>query len=390
MSRILFPKDFLFGGGISDYQHFGGTKCDLPEIPAAKHAQYFEDDFRILEELGLNAFRTTIEWARIEPSEGKIDKESVEFYHEYFSRLKKIGITTIVTLHHFTNPKWIHKYGGWLSEKTVTKFLEYVDFVCQEFRKYIDYYLTINEPTIYTQLAYLSGSNGLPPYRKNAKEARRCLRNLDEAILKSYEIIHKAGEAKVGVAHDFSPLSLALQDGKNLFSWLLQKISWNPRYANHVKNWENKFDFCGVNYYCKTFLGKTLPNPEGLRKICKYIFEKYRKPILITENGLPNRNDAQKSAYLMLHLKSLADSMMLDETEIIGYCWWSFLHGYEWRLGYKPFFALVDVDIDRKYKRTPTQTAYIYSDVIKNRGFSPEQFKESQRLEPSLKFEDWP
>jgi len=359
-------------------------------IPAAKHSLFYKNDFRLLNELKLNAFRTSIEWARIEPEEGKIDENSVKFYHEYFNRLKKMGVATIVTLHHFTNPKWIHKHGGWLSQKTVKKFLGYVDFVSEEFDESIDYYITINEPTIYTQLAYMAGARGLPPYHRDSKEAKLCLRNMNEAIRETYRIIHeKNKKARVGVSQDCNVLPLALQDHRGLLPWLMAKIPLNIAIDNQIENWEAKYDFCGVNYYSKPFLGKQQVYPEGLRKICTQLFKKYRKPILITENGLSNRDDAQKTIFLVQHLKSVLNAIAIDRTEIIGYCWWSFLHGYEWGFGYKPFFALVDVDVEASYKRAPTKTAYVYSKIIQNQGFLLDLCKKFGTLRAAVKFEDW-
>jgi beta-glucosidase len=390
MQNSIFPKNFLFGAGICDYQHFGGSTCDLPMIQAAKHFVHYQNDFRLLSELRLNAFRTSIEWARIEPEEGKINENSVKFYHKYFSRLKKTGVTTIVTLHHFTNPKWIHKYGGWLSQKTLKKFLKFVDFVSEEFDDSIDYYITINEPTIYTKLAYMARAGGLPPYHKNSKEAKQCLRNMNEVIQETYEIIHeKNKKAMVGVAQDCSVLPLTLQDRRGLLPWLLNKIPITVAIDNQTEKWKGKYDFCGINYYSRAFLGKQQVYPEGLRKICRQLYRKFRKPILITENGLSNRDDTQKTAFLVQHLKSVVNAIEHDRTEIIGYCWWSFLHGYEWGFGYKPFFALVDVDIDGSYKRTPTKTALVYSKIIQNHGSLLDLYKKFGTLKAATKFEDW-
>ena len=386
MRNVVFPENFLFGAGICDYQHFGGSVCDLPMIPAARHSSYFEQDFRLLKELKLNAFRTSIEWARIEPEESKIDEDAVRFYHEYFAKLKSTEVKTVVTLHHFTNPKWIHSHGGWLSEKTVERFLRHVDFVSKEFDEYIDYYLTTNEPTIYCQLAYAAGDRGLPPFRKNRGEAVKCLENINEAVKRSYEIIHEnSKKAKVGVANDTS----VLQPWRRILKGSLIKLAPNLIIESPIEKWEGKYDFCGINYYCKMSSGNPIPYPEGLGKICGEFFQKYRKPILITENGLSNRDDRQRTAYLLLHLKSLNDAMVFDKVNILGYCWWSFLHGYEWGLGYKPFFALVDVDIANSYRRAPTQTAYAYSRIIENHGFLFKLFEESCKLKSSLTFENW-
>jgi len=386
--NVIFPKDFLFGAGICDYQHFGGSTCDLPSIPAAKHALYYEQDFKLLEKLKLNAFRTSIEWARIEPEEKKIDENSVKFYHEYFSKLKKTGAKTIVTLHHFTNPKWVHNYGGWLSGETVEKFVKYVDFVSQEFDENIDYYVTVNEPTIYSQFAYWAAEKGLPPYHRNRKEVKMCLENLNEAIRRSYEIIHEnSKKAKVGVASDIN----IIQPWRSLLRWSLKRLAPQLVIESPIEKWEGKYDFCGINYYCKVSSEKPIPYPEGLRKTCRDFFRKFKKPILITENGLANRDDRQRTAYLLLHLKSLNDAAVCDKTNIIGYCWWSFLHGYEWGLGYKPFFALVDVDTTDSYRRTPTKTAHAFANIIENNGFSLERLNENcNSLQSRLGFEDWP
>lgn len=390
MGVILFPKNFLFGAGICDYQHFGGASCDLPMISGAKHSVYFRDDFKFFRELGLSAFRTSIEWARIEPEEGEVDEKALGFYHDYFSQLEETEVTTIVTLHHFTNPKWIHKYGGWLSKKTVERFLRYVDVVSQEFDESIDYYVTINEPTTYMQLAYMAGERGLPPYHRNPKEAKQCLRNMNEAIRGAYEIIHeRSKKARVGVAQDCGPLPLALQHWRGLLRWLMAKMPKNVTVDNEIETLAGKCDFCGINYYSKPFLGRQQVYPEGLRKICKHLFNEYRKPILITENGLSNRDNRQKISYLVLHLKSLVNATTLDRTEIIGYCWWSFLHGYEWGFGYKPFFALIDVDINGSYERTPTRTAYVYRKIIKDHGFLLNLYEKYKALESSLTFENW-
>lgn len=387
MRNVVFPEQFLFGAGICDYQHFGGSACDLPTIPASKHFWYFEQDFELLKKLRLNAFRTSIEWARIEPEEGQISGDSVKFYHKYLSKLKSAGVKTVVTLHHFTNPRWIHQHGGWLSDRIVERFLKYVDFASREFDEYVDYYVTINEPTIYSRLAYSAAKRGLPPFRRNRGEAVKCLENLNEAIKRSYEVIHEnSRKAKVGVANDVS-ITPSLRE---FMEKTMAKIAPHLFMENPIDKWEGKFDFSGINYYSKMSLGKPVPHPEGLREICRELFEKYKKPVFITENGLSNRDDAQRITYLLLHLKSLNDAMVHDKTSVIGYCWWSFLHGYEWGMEYKPFFALVDVDISGSYGRRITKNALTYSRIIENHGFSPDILREScNSLNSTLRFEDW-
>jgi beta-glucosidase/6-phospho-beta-glucosidase/beta-galactosidase len=210
---------------------------------------------------------------------------------------------------------------------------------------------------------------------------------LNEAIRRSYEIIHEnSKKAKVGVANDTSILA----PWRSLLRWSLNRFAPDLFIENPIEKWDGKYDFCGINYYCKMFLGKPRVYPEGIRKMCTKFFRKFKKPVLITENGLPSRDDGQRTLFLLLHLKSLNDAMVLDKTNIIGYCWWSFLHGYEWGMGYEPFFALVDVDISGSYNRQLSETALAYSRVIKNHGFLLEQLeKNCNSLKTELKFENW-
>lgn len=157
-----------------------------------------------------------------------------------------------------------------------------------------------------------------------------------------------------------------------------------------IESWEGNFDYYGINYYCRMFKGRPIAYPEGLRRICGALFRKYKKPILVTENGLANRDDNQRTAFLILHLKKLFDAMNLDGTKVLGYSWWSFLHGYEWGLEYRPFFALVDVDVNDARKRVPTQTAREYGKVAKNGGFTLDTYNRYGRHEASVRFCDWP
>ena len=212
---------------------------------------------------------------------------------------------------------------------------------------------------------------------------------MDEAIVKAYDAIHRVDrDAKVGVAHAVNPRWLQRP-------WRLLKAAYSktPRgfyVADTAEITSGKFDYYGVNYYCRMVSGTPTPFAEVLRLLCRNVHENYRKPVLVTENGLPNRDDRQKTAYLFLHLKSLSDAMNIDRAEVIGYCWWSFLHGYEWGLGYKPFFGLVDVDIGGSFVRTPTDTAREYSRIIRERGFSLDIYeKEYLPMRSSLKFENW-
>jgi len=405
VNAVKFNEEFLFGASVSNYQHFGSLVCDFPLIDASKHSTYYETDFKILQDLGLNAFRTGVDWARIEPEEGKIDEGAIRFYHKYLSKLKETGVATIIDLYHIGNPKWIHAHGGWASEEIVGKFLQYVDLATREYDQYVDYYLVMNEPE---PAAYVSGqfSSQFLPKDDPKKIIAASYKNMIEAIMKSYDIIHERNsEAKVGVQDNIEPSATVIepemevtseQKSEEGFGAFMEKLA-------HVADekfdtQKGKFDYIGLNYYGMSISGdkfsKIMVYPEGLRDVCRTLWAKYRKPIIITENGLANRDYEKKTAFLVLHLKSLHDAITLDGAKVIGYCWWSFLPGWErfnvasnwyWR----PSFELVDVDLVGNFERRPMQTAIDYGEIIKNHGFSIKLYERCLTKRYSISHEDW-
>ena len=382
---LSFPKNFLWSACLSDYQHFGGSKCDLPLIWTAKHSTLYRKDFELIAKLKLKAFRTGIEWARIEPKKGVIDKEAVKFYHDYFSALRQKDVKTFVTLHHFTNPAWVHDHGGWLSEKTVEKFVEYVDFVSSEFGDYIDYYVVINEPAVYAYNSYMTGEAGFPPRHRNMNEVLSCINNLIEALTACYKVIHKNDKnASVGFSNFLSifvPENPSDPDNVQMCETANSTIVYLIPDAL-----KDKMDFMGVDYYLNVYLSKkgavtkSEIHPEGLRRYLKDFHEKYQKPMAIIENGFPTRDEEMKIKYMLDHLKQAHEAIKEDGVNVFAYNWWSFLHGYEWGLEYDPLFALIDVDIDKTLKRTVTKTAEVYAQICKQNGFSLKLYETYHKL----------
>lgn len=384
----MFPEDFLFGACVSDYQHFGGSICDWPTIDAALHHKLYKEDFKLVKELGLSAFRTAIEWSRIEPEENTISKEALDFYHEYFKELKKTGVKTFVTLHHFTNPKWISKYGGWENKQMVQKFLDYVSLVVEEFGKYIDFYLTVNEPVGY---AFYYAYGRYPPYKKAGfMNFIKCMENFVSANDQAYKIIKGLdGKSKVGFTYSatiYRPQTSLGSITSNVTNLINFEI---------LKRFSKSSDFIGINYYANTHIdwrGRPRAhrvNPSVLREICNRAYKKCNKPIVITENGIPTNDDSLKSAFLVKHLEQIAKCINEDKVDIKGYMWWSFLHGYEWLAGYEPKFSLIDVDM-KTAKRSTTKTAEIYSRIAGSRSLDEVIDPANLQHAKLLEFNSWP
>jgi len=234
------------------------------------------------------------------------------------------------------------------------------------------------------------------------KQIEVCLNNMIEAIRRSYDIIHeKNSDAMVGVANPLGPSATLVgleagaaagQKSEDVMQTFVEKMGESM--YKEIEAQEGKFDYIGVNYYGLSVMtglgpfGIMMVYPEGLRDMCKNLSKKYCKPILITENGLPNRDDDQKTAFFVLHLKSLHHAITLDNANVVGYCWWSFLPSWEFGMG-MPNFGLVDVDTLGDYRRIVTQTALDYSEIIENRGFSMRLYERSLAQRSSIRYENW-
>jgi beta-glucosidase len=219
--RVIFSRmrtkksGFLWGAATSAYQVEGGNihsdwwnweKKSSDRVMsgrATNHYELFEDDFKLARDLGHNAHRFSIEWARIEPTEGEWSDEAIEHYRDVLLALKKQGLEPLVTLHHFTLPQWVAREGGWQNPKTVYWFNRYVEKIVGSLNDLADFWVTVNEPMVYTDQAYWKG-NWPPQARHNFRVAWRVTRHLIRAHKEAYRVIHKLQpRARVGVAKHF-------------------------------------------------------------------------------------------------------------------------------------------------------------------------------------------
>ncbi|MBU1871859.1 MAG: family 1 glycosylhydrolase, partial [Candidatus Omnitrophica bacterium] len=174
---ILFPKNFLWGAATSAYQveggninndwYFWGNEKKTPARCAKAVDSYnrFEEDFDLAGQLGHNAQRISLEWSRIEPQENQFNQEEIEHYRKVLLSLKARGIKAVLTLHHFTNPLWFAKKGGWQNKKACDYFLRYVEKIVGALCENVKFWVTINEPMVYIHLSYIKGI--WPPQEKS-------------------------------------------------------------------------------------------------------------------------------------------------------------------------------------------------------------------------------
>lgn len=411
-NKILkFPEGFLWGAATSAYQVEGGNQNDwsewekknaerladeartkwapwqqekFPEMfdpvnyisgRACDFYNRYESDLDIAESLGLNAFRISIEWSRIEPREGKFDEREIEHYRKVLKAIRARGMEPFVTLWHFTNPLWLERLGGVESKKFTFYFSRYAERMAIDFGKLVNCWTTFNEPTVIILKAYFRKE--WPPAKKSIFSVIKMYRRFCKAHCEAYEKIHGVSKGKkVGMVSALSSL-----EANNKKSFLDKSSLFIADYFSNKKILDlikGKNDFLGVNYYRRlkikfpinlreygeeiTDLGWGI-NPEGIYHILKNL-KKYNLPIYITENGLADTEDKKRAKFIKDHLHWIHKAI-LEGADVCGYFHWSLLDNFEWDKGFWPRFGLVEMNyktMDRKIR----PSALEYAKICKN------------------------
>lgn len=363
MKKLKFPKDFLWGTATSAYQVEGGIENSdwskvYPAGLACNHYDLYEEDFDLMKKLNQTAFRLSIEWSRIEPEEGKFDKKEIEHYRRYLQSLKARKIKTMVTLHHFTNPLWLGKIGGWTDKKVVFYFSRFAKKVFDEYKDLVDFWITINEPLIFASQSYLISL--WPPQKKNPFLFLKVIENQVAAHKKVYTTFHKMDKkALIGISKNNIYF-----EGAGSF---VPRYFWNKYFLNKTKKYQ---DFIGLNYYFHRPQDKNKQvsdigweiYPEGIYRVLKEL-KKYQKPIYITENGLADAKDKLRKDFIKNHLFWLHKAIE-EGVDVRGYFHWSLMDNFEWEKGFEPRFGLIEIDY-KTLERKIRPSALFYAKICK-------------------------
>ena len=425
MDKFLkFPKNFLWGSSVSGHQIEGGNhhsdwwhwELATPKQPiSGKAIDYwnrFEEDHQLLNDMGHQAFRLGIEWARVEPRQGEFDPAAIQQYRNILESLRRHGIQICLTLHHWVLPQWIAQQGGWTHSTTVTAFLRYAERMIEEFADYPELWITFNEPMVAALAGYITAD--FPPQRRCFRAFRKTVRHMLRAHAGTYRLIHQAKpNARVGIAMAYpciepwgSPGLAGKYERKFTDlgkTWVYR--AWDQSVQTgrlhrlfgrgEIEGLRGSVDFCGINYYFRItprasskhwktgfFDLEALPegtpttdigwqiHPEGIYTLSSEVWKRFKKPIFITENGIADATDAQRPGYLTKHLEQLHHALA-DGIPIQGYFHWSYIDNFEWNEGFAMKFGLVEVDAnDPELKRTPRPSASLYSRIIQDNGLS--------------------
>ena len=347
--------------------YISGTACD--------HWNRYKEDFDILQSLGLNSYRFSLEWSRIEPEDGVFNEEALSHYEDMLLALHERGITPFVTLWHWTLPLWLADQGGITAKDFPFYFERYTQKVVARLGKHIRFWITLNEPDVVASHSYLLGA--WPPQRKNFFAYRKAERQLVQAHKQSYQMLKAYDrDNQVGIAkHQVAFVILRPTLWNHLLKFLADQF-WNRPWLRKIKHYQ---DFIGLNHYHRhcidNWYGKN-PNlvqtdfgweycPESINQVLLEL-KPYDLPIYITENGLADATDTLRQDFVPRVLRAIAKAM--DEgIDVRGYLHWSFLDNFEWDKGFWLRFGLIGVDRQNQ-ARTVRKSAQMYAEIVK-KGF---------------------
>lgn len=420
LPRLEFPKGFLWGSSTSAYQiegdhtnndwYRGGEQGRYKAVcgKACNHYAMYREDVDLIKRLGHQAYRFSIEWSRVETSEGHFDPEATEHYVDLCRRLKEAGIRPWVTLFHFTNPLWFADKGEWNKEENIGCFLRFVEYIVPKIAPYVDGWVPINEYNFY------SGAPNQPEdHRRLANYAFNLL--LTDAAI--YDIIKSYSKGPCA-----SPMAyLALQPMRPADKFdcaMAEYADWvangwyfhamrtgelvypftDMRYCPQVKG---RCDHWAVNMYARDLVDSRRQGCRGGRyhhralrinqaieqpwefspdELMHNIMRLGDKPVYITENGCNTDDDRFRIVYIALHLAAFRQAVDLG-LDLRSYFYWSLMDNYEWG-NYDSKFGLVDFD-KTTFARTPRPSALFFKDVIQANAVSGEMVRKYLRHLPS-------
>lgn len=425
----MLPKDFLLGASSAAYQVEGNnvhsdlwlmeqmphTSFAEPSLDACDHYHRYEEDIELLAKAGLNAYRFSIEWARVEPEEGVFDEAEIEHYRDVIRCCHAHGVEPIVTLHHFSSPIWLIRKGGWEAETTPADFERYVRRVMSALGGELSYVCTINEANMGLQIARIAAR-----YAQQAKAAAAAM----QAAQAAGEDGGAAGESQLQMGINLQKMmenqraqkaenkeAFGVEDPQTFQSprtprgdelvceahrrartairelcpkvkvgltLSLHDLQPQPGGEEHAaKEWADEFthylpaieedDFLGVQNYTRTLVGPDgdLPvpegaettqmgyefYPEGLEHVIRTVAQEFHGEIIVTENGIGTEDDARRVAFIDEAVAGV-ERCIADGIPVRGYCHWSLMDNFEWQRGYTMKFGLIAFDRATQ-ERTP-------------------------------------
>ena len=416
------PDDFLLGCATAAHQVEGHLDNDWSRMEREQperihdgstsergvdHYARYRDDLAQLAGLGQNAHRFSVEWSRVEPREGEFDAEALAHYADVVRTCRALGLEPVVTLHHFTFPTWLSDRGGLVARDLPVLFARYAAVCAESFGQDVRWWVTVNEPAVLAVFGYLYGE--WPPNRRSPRACLAALRGAARMHAAGYTALHDVARrhdrpAYVSLAHHLRPMR-----PRNPRSPLDQAVAWLPeRIVNRwtldvctagrllppvgggerVPGLRRSLDYIALNYYCEeqvrfvprpqAFFAENVADPTlphsafgwsidagGLRRALVWLWERYRLPVLVTENGVADEADELRPGFLRDHLAAVGEALDAG-VDVRGYIHWTSMDNFEWAEGYSKRFGIFAVD-RKTMVRTAKPSAAVFEAICRAR-----------------------
>ncbi|CAG0979757.1 beta-glucosidase [Myxococcaceae bacterium] len=425
---LRFPSDFWWGTASAGHQVEGGNlhsnwwafeqqglvNDGSRSGRACDYWNRYPEDHSLMRALGLNSLRLGVEWARIEPAEGRVDASALSHYRSLLEDARANGLRVCLTLHHWVLPLWLAERGGWEWGGALGAWEAHVRRVVGAVGDLVDLFVTLNEPMVPVLAGYLAAYH--PPCRRAPLAAARVFEALLRAHAIAYRVVHAerprgpgGTTALVGFAsayqhvepyHEGGLLRLAeapiarLVARGSFGAWdrsvLTGRVAAPFGLGRRIPGLAGSADFVGVNYYMRWSAKLALPRfsnvksagsacppgteltemgwqvyPPGLFHVLDLVRRNFGKPIWITENGCADSGDEKRRRYLAAHLAQVHRAIAAG-CDVRGFLHWTFTDNFEWREGFEKRFGIIAMDPnDPELRRTPKQSAFLLRDVAR-------------------------
>ena len=417
MTELLFPEGFLWGSATAAHQVEGGntnsdwwefenrpdSPCREPSGNAIEHNTRYPRDIELLAGLGLNTYRFSVEWARIEPAEGEFDTTQLDHYRKMVAACRKNGLTPVVTLNHFTLPLWLAQRGAWLAPTAPRLFERFARRVAEALGDGVDWYCTLNEPG-WVALGGYGGVGTFPPMVKGLDNWKAATAALVQAHQRGRDAIKQVRpQAMVGLTNAMSEWE------SNAGGRTAVKAAQRMSEDVFIRAAEED-DFFGLQTYTRMVVemsrlaGAALAVGLAIPPLERHVIQAGRKrssgsaafkdantrrtqmgwefrpqavawtarrvaamlpgkPILVTEHGVSTSNDEERVEFITEGLKAL-HAAIADGVPLRGYLHWSAFDNFEWAAGYAMEFGLIAVD-RKTQRRTPKPSARRFGEIAR-------------------------
>jgi len=409
VARAMPKPDFLWGAATAGHQIEGNNvSADMwlleqvtptvfaePSGDACDSLHRWREDVAIVKALGLNCYRFSVEWSRVEPAKGQFSQAYLDHYAGIVDHCRDQGLAPVVTFNHFTTPRWFAASGGWTQTDAPALFARYCDKVARAMAAGISHALTFNEPNL-----ALGGTWAIspPPPAFQAKMAA-CLAAAARAsgsdtfsmlnagdpapMIPGVTAAHVEARAAIRAVRGDLPIGMSLAIPDNVAagpdSGIARKQAeiYGPFFAVMDED-----DFVGVQTYGRAYVGRDrdvatpadatrLPDgkewyPAAIGNVVRYAHKATGKPIMITENGIDAADDTVRQRFIPAAIASV-EAAARDGVPVLGYVHWSLLDNFEWLSGYGPKYGLVAVD-RTTFARTVKPSAQVLGGIARAGG----------------------